>query len=296
MMGPAAGPEPSAGPNRWPRSGELNTYLGIDIGGSGIKGAPVDTATGRLTAERIHIATPVPARPEAVAEVVATISQHFGGDHHIGCTFPGVVMRGVIRTAANLDPAWVGLDAHALLGHATHRSVTVLNDADAAGIAEMAFGAGRQRCGVVLMVTLGTGIGTALFLDGRLVPNTEFGHLEVRGKDAERRAAARVRDERHLTWKRWAGRVDEYLGRLEALCNPELIIIGGGVSARAERFLPLLHPGCPVIAAQLQNEAGIVGAALHVRDAVEAAARPRPSPGRPVARRPAAGARRPRLY
>jgi len=264
----------------------VDQFLGIDIGGSGIKGAPVDTANGRLLAERVHIATPMPSRPEALAEVVASISRHFGGSHHIGCTFPGVVMRGVIRSAANLDPAWVGIDAHRLLGHATGRSVTVINDADAAGLAEMAFGAGRGRSGVVLMITLGTGIGTALFMDGQLVPNTEFGHIEIRGRDAERRASARVRDERHLSWRAWAKRLDEYLERVEALLNPELVIVGGGISARSDRFLPRLHAQGEVVPAQLQNEAGIVGAALHVRAALASGSRrvpararaPRPSP------------------
>jgi len=245
--------------------------LGIDIGGSGIKGAPVDTETGRLVRDRVRIPTPVPSRPAAVAAAVARISRQFGEGDRIGCTIPGVVIRGVIRTCPNLDPGWVGTDAHALLGRATDRTVVVLNDADAAGLAEMAFGAGRGRGGVVLMVTLGTGIGSALFLDGRLVPNTEMGHLEIRGRDAERRASARVRDQRHLSWKTWAAHLDEYLERVEALLNPELIILGGGVSARADRFLPRLHPACEVVAAQLQNDAGIVGAALHARAAVEAA-------------------------
>ncbi len=262
---PAPAPRRPATGGPSPGSARGESYLGIDIGGTGIKGAPVDIAHGRLLADRVHIPTPVPSRPEAVAEVVATISHHFGGGHHIGCTFPGVVMRGVVRTAANLDHGWIGVDAHALLGRATHRAVTVLNDADAAGLAEMAFGAGRQRAGVVLMVTLGTGIGSALFVDGVLVPNTEFGHLEIRGKDAERRASARAREVRRLSWRRWATYLDEYLGRVEALVNPDLVIVGGGISARADRFLPRLRTQGAVMPAQLQNEAGIVGAALHVR-------------------------------
>jgi polyphosphate glucokinase len=237
--------------------------LGIDIGGTGIKAAPVDTATGELTAERQKLETPHPATPDAVVEVVAQLVQAFSWTGPAGVTFPGVVVDGVIRTAANLDHAWVGVDAVTLFEAKTKLTVTVLNDADAAGVAEMRFGAGKGVGGTVLLLTFGTGIGSALFTDGVLVPNTEFGHVEIRGKDAERRASELAREEHDLSWESWAGRVDEYLSHVEALLSPGLIIIGGGVSRKAEKFLPLLTGlRAKVVPATLQNEAGIVGAAM----------------------------------
>ena len=236
--------------------------LGIDIGGSGIKGALVDVDQGGLTTERRRILTPQPSKPEPVAEVVAQIARHFDWDGPIGCTFPAIVKNGVTYSAANVDAAWIGTNAQALFEQKTGCPVVVLNDADAAGVAEMAFGAGRGVKGVVMMLTFGTGIGSALFIDGILVPNTELGHMEVRGMDAEHRAAASVRKQENLKWKEWAARVDEVLGRYEALFSPELFIIGGGVSKRADKFISLLTVQTPVVPAQLRNEAGIVGAAM----------------------------------
>ncbi|SDM55300.1 polyphosphate--glucose phosphotransferase [Nonomuraea jiangxiensis] len=230
--------------------------LGIDIGGSGIKGAPVDTAVGELMADRLRIPTPQPSKPHEVAEVVSSIVRHFTWNGPVGVTFPGVVVDGVIRTAANVHHSWIGVDASRLFGGAA-----VLNDADAAGLAEMAFGEGRGRRGTVLVLTFGTGIGSALFIDGVLVPNTELGHLEVRGKDAEHRAAARIREEHDLSWDKWAERVEEYLRHVEKLFSPSLIVVGGGVSKKADRFLPHVHLDTPVVPAALQNEAGIIGAA-----------------------------------
>jgi polyphosphate glucokinase len=237
--------------------------LGIDIGGSGIKGAPVSTADGALTRDRLRIETPQPAEPKAVADVIAQIVAHFDLPGPVGVTFPGVVQDGVVRTAANVDRSWIGQNAAAIFGAEIGRPVTVHNDADAAGIAEMSHGAGRGQRGVAVMVTFGTGIGSALFIDGTLVPNTEFGHLEIRGKDAELRAAARIREEQDLSWHKWAKHVDEYLARLEALLSPDMIIIGGGVSKHAEKFVPRLESvRAPIVPAQLGNHAGIVGAAI----------------------------------
>lgn len=237
--------------------------LGIDIGGSGIKGAPVETATGQLTADRQKLATPRPATPAAIAEIVQDLVKGFSWTGPTGITFPGVVTSGVIRTAANLDHSWIGVNALKTFGASSRLPVTVINDADAAGVAEMRFGAGQGVDGTVLMLTFGTGIGSALFLDGRLVPNTEFGHIQIRGKDAEKRASEQAREERDLSWGTWAGRVDEYLEQMEALMSPDLIIIGGGVSRKSEKFLPLLTGlRAKVVPAALQNEAGIVGAAL----------------------------------
>jgi polyphosphate glucokinase len=237
--------------------------LGIDIGGTGIKAAPVDLEAGALTAERIKVDTPHPARPEAVAQAVAGLVSDFGWTGPAGVTFPGVVDEGVVRTAANVDKAWIGTDARELFGKATGLAVGVVNDADAAGLAEMKFGAGVGQQGTVLMLTLGTGIGSALFLHGVLVPNTEFGHIEIRGKEAEKRAAEIVREEEDLTWGKWAGRVDEYLEHMEHLLSPKLIIIGGGISRKSDKFLPLLTGlRAKVVPATMHNDAGIVGAAM----------------------------------
>jgi polyphosphate glucokinase len=237
--------------------------FGIDIGGTGVKGAPVDTSSGTLLAERRKLATPQPATPEAVQQVVADLVQGFGWTGQAGITFPGVVVGGEIRTAANLDPGWVGLQATDLFGKATKLAVTVLNDADAAGLAEMKFGAGKGRDGTVLMLTIGTGIGSALFIDGVLVPNTEFGHIEIRGKDAEKRASEHAREEGDLSWGKWADHVDEYLEHMEALLSPALIIIGGGISKKSDKFLPLLTGlRAEIVPAAMLNDAGIVGAAM----------------------------------
>ena len=239
--------------------------LGIDVGGSGIKGAPVDLSTGELSAERLRIETPQPSTPDAVAEVVATLVEHFAdllGDGAIGVTVPGVVTHGVVRTAANIDHAWIGTDADALFTGRLGRAVHVVNDADAAGVAEARFGAARSTKGLVIVTTLGTGIGTALLLDGKLVPNSELGHLEVDGHDAESRAAYSVRENEDLSWVDWAARLQRYYGVIEDLLWPALIVVGGGVSKKADKFLPLLHLRAPIVAAQLRNEAGIVGAAV----------------------------------
>lgn len=236
--------------------------FGIDIGGSGIKGAPVDLETGQLSVDRLRIDTPRPATPQAVASVVAQLLDHFSWQGSVGCTFPAVVRRGVTMTAANVDDGWIELDADALLEGVTGRPVHLLNDADAAGLAEMRYGAGRGVSGVVIMLTLGTGIGSAIFSDGRLLPNTEFGHLEIRGKAAERRASDRVRKTKELSWSRWATRLEEYLRVMEGLFWPDLFIIGGGVSKHHQEFLPLIDIRTPMVPASLRNEAGIVGAAL----------------------------------
>jgi polyphosphate glucokinase len=240
--------------------------LGIDIGGSGIKGAPVDLAAGRFARDRLRVDTPRPSAPKAVAEVVRTIVEHFDWSGSVGVTFPGVVVGGVARSAANVDKRWIGLDADALFTETTGCPVTVLNDADAAGVAEMTFGAGRGRGGVVLMLTFGTGIGSALFVDGTLVPNTELGHLELGGKEAEHRASGQVREVKGLSWEKWAERVEAYLRHIDALFSPGLIIVGGGVSKKSDRFLPLIDGvTAEVVPAALHNDAGIIGAAMAAR-------------------------------
>jgi polyphosphate glucokinase len=237
--------------------------LGIDIGGSGIKGAPVDVATGKLLADRQKIETPRPALPGAVADVVKQLVTSFSWSGPIGITFPGVVIDGVTRTAANLDPSWIGTDAGALFGRAAGNPVRVLNDADAAGVAEMTFGAGAGEQGTVLMLTFGTGIGSALFTQGILVPNTEFGHVEIRGQDAEKRASEHAKELHELSWGKWAGRVDEYLRHMEATLSPQLIIVGGGVSRQSEKWVPRLTGiRARIVPAALLNEAGIIGAAM----------------------------------
>jgi polyphosphate glucokinase len=237
--------------------------LGIDIGGSGIKAAPVDVTTGTLTAARQKLATPHPSEPDAVADVVRQLVRAFEWTGPAGVTFPGVVTNGIVRTAANVDHAWIDTDARKLFGAATGLSVTVLNDADAAGVAEMTFGAGVGERSTVLMLTLGTGIGSALFTEGVLVPNTEFGHVEIRGRVAEKRASEFVREEEELSWGKWAGRVDEYMQHMEALLSPDLIIIGGGISRKSDKFLPLLTGlRARVVPAKMLNDAGIVGAAM----------------------------------
>jgi polyphosphate glucokinase len=236
--------------------------LGIDIGGSGIKGAPVDTQRGKLLAKRYRIVTPQPATPAAVADAVAKVVRRFHWKGPVGCALPAVIKRRRLCTAANISRDWLGVDAYRLLGRATGRRVSVINDADAAGYAEMHFGAGRRRTGLVIMVTLGTGIGTALFINGHLVPNTELGHLTLRGEDAERRAAESVRVAKHLSWKKWSHRVDAYLHLLQGYFWPDLFIIGGGVSKKWRKFVPRLTLPTPVIQARLRNDAGIIGAAL----------------------------------
>ena len=236
--------------------------LGIDIGGTGIKGAPVDTLTGELRGERFRLLTPSPATPAAVSATVAEVAAHFSWHGLIGCGFPAAIRGGQVRTAGHVAKEWIGCEAEKLFQESTGCPATVLNDADAAGCAEMRFGAGQGRKGVVLIVTLGTGIGTALFIDGHLVPNSELGHIEIRGKDAELRAADSARERNDWSWKKWARRVDEYLQHMNAYLWPDLIIIGGGVSKKADKFLPFLTVETEVVAAQMENEAGIVGAAV----------------------------------
>lgn len=245
--------------------------LGIDIGGSGIKAAPVDVTTGSLSTARVKVATPHPAAPDAVLAAMADLVSGQGWTGSAGVAFPGVVKDGIIRTAVNLHRAWVGQDARALFRKATGLEVTVLNDADAAGTAEMTFGAGEGEQGTALMLTFGTGIGSALFTKGVLVPNTEFGHIQVRGKDAEKRASARAREVHDLDWAHWAGRVHEYLTHMESLLSPDLIILGGGVSRKADKFIPLLTGlNARIVPARMHNDAGIVGAALAAVDAGKA--------------------------
>lgn len=237
--------------------------LGIDIGGSGIKGAPVNIETGEMLAERFRIPTPKPAKPKAVANTVAKIAEHFEWQGPIGCGFPAVVQHGITRTAANVHQKWVNFDAATLFGEKTDCPVRVVNDADAAGLAEMTFGAGQGRNkGVVLLVTIGTGLGTSLFTDGALLPNTELGHIEIDCDDAELMAsnAARKRDD--LSWKKWGKRLNTYLTRLEALVWPDLIILGGGVSKKHENFTPYLKLNAELVIAETFNHAGIIGAAL----------------------------------
>ncbi|MBO0654834.1 ROK family protein [Streptomyces triculaminicus] len=238
--------------------------FGVDIGGSGIKGAPVDLGRGEIAEERFKVLTPHPATPDAVADCVRQVVRHFGRPvGQVGVTFPGVVVGGTTRTAANVDKSWIGRDAAGLLGEQLGTPVTVLNDADAAGLAEMTHGAGRGRTGTVVVLTFGTGIGSAVFIDGRLVPNTELGHLELQGHDAETRASTRAKEDEDLSWSRWAKRVGRYLAHVEMLFSPELFVIGGGVSRKAGKFLPLIEGvSAEVVPAQLENNAGIVGAAM----------------------------------
>lgn len=251
--------------------------LGIDVGGSGVKGAPVDLTTGELVTDRLRIDTPQPATPAAVADVVAQIAEHFAdqtGDSPVGVTIPGIVRRGVMYSAANIDKSWIGTDVDALFSDRLGRPVTVLNDADAAGVAEMHYGAAKGVPGTVFLATLGTGIGTALLVDGVLVPNCELGHLELDGCDAESRAAASAREREKLKWDEWAKRLQRYFSHIEMLFSPDLIVVGGGVSRKADKFLPLLKLTAPIIPATLRNQAGIVGAAYFAADA---AARTQPA-------------------
>ncbi|NBM18341.1 polyphosphate--glucose phosphotransferase [Streptomyces sp. GC420] len=238
--------------------------FGVDIGGSGIKGAPVDLGRGDLAQPRHKVLTPQPATPDDVAGCVKEVVDHFGWSGPVGVTFPGVVTSGVTRTAANVDKGWIDTDAARLLGDRLGGlPVTVLNDADAAGIAEMTFGAGRGRTGTVIMLTFGTGIGSAVFVNGHLVPNTELGHVELHGHDAEKHASSKAKEDEDLSWSQWAHRVQTYLAHIEMLFSPELFIIGGGVSRKSEKFLPLVEGiRAEMVPAQLQNNAGIVGAAM----------------------------------
>lgn len=238
--------------------------LGVDIGGSGMKAAPVNVLTGEMVGERFRIPTPEGARPEDMAKVAKQLAEHFEWKGPIGMGFPAVVRFGVMYTAANVHESWIGTDGGKLFSEATGCPAYIANDADVAGLAEMTFGAGRGRSkGVVMVVTLGTGLGTAIFTDGILVPNTELGHIEIRGKDAERRASDAARQRKDMSWEEWAEKLSEYFGRLENLFWPELFIVGGGVSKSWEKFAPLMKIRTPMVPAQMLNQAGIVGAAMY---------------------------------
>jgi polyphosphate glucokinase len=236
--------------------------FGIDIGGSGIKGSVVDLDEGRFAGERLRIPTPQPSTPKAVAEVCAQIVKEQGWEGPVGCTFPAVVVHGTVRTAANVDESWIGSNLEVIVGERLRERVIGVNDADAAGLAEARFGAAKDRGGVVLVATLGTGIGTALVHDGVLVPNTELGHLELDGHDAETRASDAARDRDNLSWEQWAKRLQKYFTHVEALFWPDLIVVGGGVSKKYAKFLPHLKLRTEIVPASLLNDAGIIGAAL----------------------------------
>lgn len=237
--------------------------FGIDFGGTGIKGAPVDLGTGDFAADRVKIATPRPATPQAVADVFVELVGRFpASTAPVGVTVPGVVRHGVVHSAANIDPGWIGTDADALFTEALGRDVHVVNDADAAGLAEVEYGAAKGRRGLVIVSTLGTGIGSAMIHDGVLVPNSELGHLEVDGHDAEERAANSAREREDLSWRKWARRLTRYYRTVERLFSPDLIVVGGGISKASDEFLPLVDIETEIVPAQLRNKAGIVGAVL----------------------------------
>ncbi len=236
--------------------------LGIDIGGTGIKGAPVETDTGVLLLERFRLPTPEGAKPDPVAAVIKEIAAQFRWHAQIGCGFPAVIRNGIAESAANINSRWIGTNVAQLFSEVTQCPVHVINDADAAGLAEVTFGAGRGVKGVILMITIGTGLGSGLFIDGKLVPNTELGHIEVDCDDAETLASDEVRKEQDLSWKKWAKRLDKYLNSLEKLFSPDLMILGGGVVKKQDQFLPLITARTRIVPAALGNDAGIVGAAL----------------------------------
>ena len=241
----------------------MDVVLGIDIGGTGIKGALVNVKKGKLLTERHRIPTPQPASPQAVADTVQSLMTHFDWDGPVGCGFPAAIQQGIVRTTANISSEWRDCHAEGLFNSQTGQTFTVINDADAAGMAEMRFGAGKGQSGVVMMVTLGTGIGSALFSNGTLIPNTELGHLEMRGIEVEHYASNAVRKREELDWAPWASRLDEVLKLYSALFWPDLFIIGGGVSKKKEHFFPLLTSKVPIVAAKKKNDAGIVGAAVY---------------------------------
>lgn len=235
--------------------------FGVDVGGSGIKGGRVDLRTGTLIGDRIKILTPQPSTPDAVADTVRQIVEQADWHGAVGVTLPSVITGGIVRTAANIDKGWIGVDAASLFGSALGARALVVNDADAAGLAESIFGAGKGNPGLVMMLTLGTGIGTALIQDGVLVPNAELGHLEVDGKEAEHRAASSVKEAKDWSYPRWAQEVSKVLVAYESLLWPDLFIAGGGISRKSAKWIPLLTNRTPVVPAQLLNTAGIVGAA-----------------------------------
>lgn len=240
--------------------------LGIDIGGSGIKGAPVNIKNGRILKERFRLETPEPSSPKAIAEAVVQVVKHFKWKGPVGCGFPGVIQRGFVRTAANVDKSWIDTNINKLLSDATGLPVYAINDADAAGLAEMKFGSGKDKKGVVLLLTVGTGIGTVLFSNGKLVPNLEMGHIELHGMDAEKQCSDAVRKDLDLTWEEWAKKFNEYLLAIHALLWPDLIILGGGASKKTDKFLDLLKVKAKIVPAKLLNEAGLVGAAIAAKN------------------------------
>jgi polyphosphate glucokinase len=245
----------------------MAAYMGIDIGGSGIKGTLVDIDSGEMLAERYRLPTPVKAKPDEVAETVREVVKHFNYRGPIGYGFPAVVRHGIVYTAANIHKSWIETHVEDLFTNITGCPSYVLNDADAAGMAEMKFGTGKdQSKGVVLMITLGTGLGTAIFVDGKLVPNTELGHIEIRGKDAEKRASDAARQKKELEWDEWSDRLNEYLRAMERLFWPDLIVLGGGISKMSHKFIPLLRLRTPVIPAKLLNQAGMIGGALYAME------------------------------
>ena len=235
---------------------------GVDIGGTGIKAAPVHVATGELAAERILLPTPKPATPQAIASVVSDVLQHIDAPGPVGLAIPAVVRGGIVETASHIDQTWIGVNAADFFSKVTGRPVAVLNDADAAGVAEIRFGAGRGMPGVVAVITLGTGIGSALFTDGALVPNSELGHLPLLGGTAEQWAAESVRERDQVPWEEYASRLQTYLELVQQVLWPQLIIIGGGISNVADKFLPLIQLRTPIVPARLRNHAGIIGAAM----------------------------------
>ena len=254
--------------------------IGVDVGGSGIKAAVVDVESGRLRSERIRVPTPSPSTPEAVIASISRVvkrltkSSGLGDATPVGIGLPGVAIDGVLKSAANIDPAWIDFPVVDRMGRLIKRPIAIINDADAAGIAEMRFGVGVDQPGVVIFLTLGTGVGSGVFNHGVLVPNTEFGLMEIRGRAAERRSAAIARVRRGLSWKAWAADLDEHLDRIQQLMWPNLMIIGGGVSKSADRFVPRLTVRCPVVAATLRNDAGIIGAAIIAAETALPPARP----------------------
>jgi polyphosphate glucokinase len=255
-------------------SNQPDMAFGIDIGGTGMKGGIVDLRGGVLASERFRLDTPQPATPQAVAETAGKVGGHFDYSGPFGVAFPGVILNGVVKTAANVDKSWIDTSLESAMRSELPGPVTVLNDADAAGLAEARYGAGRGQRGLIIVVTFGTGIGTALINDGQLVHNAELGHIEIDGVDAETRAAASARERHGLSWEQWAKRASKYLRTLENLLWPEMIILGGGISKKPGKWVPLLRNRTPLVVAQLINNAGIVGAALA---ASEAAAAPPPA-------------------